>query len=99
VLHFQGNLTPHIHLDGYLSGVYYPQLPDLLGVPEQGQAGFFELGPPPEQFPIKAATDSLVVRPEEGLMLLFPSYFYHRTIPFESSQRRISIAFDAVPME
>jgi len=99
VLHFQGNLTPHIHLDGYLSGVYYPQLPDLVGAPDQGQAGFFELGPPPEQFPLKSAVDSLPIRPEEGLMILFPSYFYHRTIPFESSQRRISIAFDAVPRE
>lgn len=97
VLHFQGNLTPHIHLDGYLSGVYYPQLPELVGAPEHGQAGFFELGPPPEQFPLKSPVDSLPVKPEEGLMILFPSYFYHRTIPFESTQRRISIAFDAVP--
>ena len=97
VLHFQGNLTPHIHLDGYLSGVYYPQLPELLGAPEHGQAGFFELGPPPEQFPLTAAVDSLPIKPEEGLMILFPSYFYHRTIPFEASERRISIAFDAVP--
>jgi tetratricopeptide (TPR) repeat protein len=97
VLHFQGNLTPHIHLDGYLSGVYYPQLPDLVGKPEQGHAGFFELGPPPEQFPLKAAVDSMPIQPEEGLMILFPSYFYHRTIPFESAQRRISIAFDACP--
>lgn len=97
VLHFQGNLTPHIHLDGYLSGVYYPQLPDLVGAPEHGQAGFFELGPPPEQYPLKAAVDSLPIRPEEGLMILFPSYFFHRTIPFEASERRISIAFDAVP--
>ncbi|HKF74315.1 MAG TPA: tetratricopeptide repeat protein [Stellaceae bacterium] len=97
VLHFQGNLTPHIHLDGYLSGVYYPQLPDLMGTAEHGQAGFFELGPPPEQFPLTAAVDSMPIRPEEGLMILFPSYFYHRTIPFESTQRRISIAFDACP--
>jgi tetratricopeptide (TPR) repeat protein len=97
VLHFQGNLTPHIHLDGYLSGVYYPQLPELVGAPEHGQAGFFELGPPPEQFPLKSPVDSLPIKPEEGLMILFPSYFYHRTIPFEASERRISIAFDAVP--
>jgi tetratricopeptide (TPR) repeat protein len=97
VLHFQGNLTPHIHLDGYLSGVYYPQLPELLGAPEQCQAGFFELGPPPEQFPLKSPVDSFPIKPEEGLMILFPSYFYHRTIPFEASERRISIAFDAVP--
>ncbi len=97
VLHFQGNLTPHIHLDGYLSGVYYPQLPDLVGTPEHGQAGFFELGPPPEHFPLKAVVGSMPILPEEGLMILFPSYFYHRTIPFESTQRRISIAFDACP--
>ena len=97
VLHFQGNLTPHIHLDGYVSGVYYPQLPELVGAPEQGQAGFFELGPPPEQFPLKASTGSLPIKPEEGLMILVPSYFYHRTSPFEARQRRISIAFDAVP--
>jgi len=97
VLHFQGNLTPHIHLDGYLSGVYYPQLPDLVGAPGQGKAGFFELGPPPEQFPLKRQPHALTIRPEEGLMILFPSYFYHHTIPFESNQRRISIAFDACP--
>ena len=30
-------------------------------------------------------------------MILFPSYFYHRTTPFEGTERRISIAFDAVP--
>jgi hypothetical protein len=33
-------------------------------------------------------------RPEEGLMFLFPSYFYHRTVPFESGRPRVSIAFD-----
>jgi len=97
VLHFQGNLTPHIHLDGYVSGVYYPQLPDVVGAPEHGHAGFFELGPPPEQFPLTAPVDSMSIQPEEGLMILFPSYFYHRTVPFESTQRRISIAFDACP--
>jgi hypothetical protein len=30
-------------------------------------------------------------------MLLFPSYVYHRTIPFESGEDRISFAFDVVP--
>jgi hypothetical protein len=36
-------------------------------------------------------------RPEEGLMMVFPSYFYHRTIPFEAVEQRISIAFDVLP--
>jgi tetratricopeptide (TPR) repeat protein len=97
VLHFQGNLTPHIHMDGYVSGVYYPLLPDVVGKPEHGQDGFFELGRPPEDFAIAEATGIMPVKPEPGLMILFPSYFYHRTIPFVSDQRRISIAFDVMP--
>jgi hypothetical protein len=31
------------------------------------------------------------------MLLLFPSYFYHRTLPFRSAEQRISIAFDVVP--
>jgi len=99
VLHFQGNLTPHIHMDGYVSGVYYPLIPDLVGKPGEGEAGFFELGRPPADFPITAETALMPVRPEPGLMILFPSYFYHSTIPFQSDQRRISIAFDVMPRD
>jgi hypothetical protein len=40
-------------------------------------------------------TGNLLIDPS-GLVL-FPSYFYHQTIPFESPQQRICIAFDAVP--
>jgi Putative 2OG-Fe(II) oxygenase len=32
------------------------------------------------------------------MMILFPSYFYHRTIPFAAPEVRISIAFDAMPV-
>ena len=32
-------------------------------------------------------------------MVLFPSYFYHRTLPFESDEVRISIAFDVLARE
>lgn len=99
VLHFQGNLTPHIHMDGYVSGVYYPLLPDIVGRPEHGEEGFFELGRPPADFPITAPTAIMPVQPKPGMMILFPSYFYHRTIPFESDQRRVSIAFDVMPRD
>ena len=36
--------------------------------------------------------------PHEGLVVLFPSYFYHRTEPFVSQEKRISIAFDILPV-
>ena len=38
-----------------------------------------------------------LVRPEAGTMVLFPSYFYHCTPPFEIPGPRISIAFDVMP--
>jgi hypothetical protein len=31
-------------------------------------------------------------------MVLFPSYFFHRTIPFSAPGTRISIAFDVLPV-
>jgi hypothetical protein len=37
------------------------------------------------------------VRPEVGMLVLFPSYFWHGTVPFRSSQARLTVAFDAVP--
>jgi len=35
-----------------------------------------------------------VLRPEEGVLLLFPSYLFHRTLPFAGEGERISISFD-----
>jgi hypothetical protein len=29
--------------------------------------------------------------------VLFPSYFWHGTLPFESDQPRMTVAFDALP--
>jgi len=35
-------------------------------------------------------------QPKEGLMILFPSYLFHRTVPIETTEQRISIAFDVL---
>ncbi len=37
------------------------------------------------------------IMPQPGMLVLFPAYFYHRTIPFAGKGRRISIAYDAKP--
>jgi len=41
---------------------------------------------------------SFWVHPREGKMLLFPGWLGHRTKPFGADRRRISVAFDAVPV-
>jgi tetratricopeptide (TPR) repeat protein len=98
VLDRQGNLLPHIHYDGYVSGVYYCQLPEVVGAGE-GEAGWFELGRLPDHIRAATAPETRAFQPRDGMMILFPSYFYHRTVPFAAPQTRISIAFDAKPMD
>ena len=97
ILEGQGHQVPHIHPSAWLSGVYYVRLPEIIGQTGQGEAGWIEFGRPPEHFHCTAEPEVRVFQPEEGLMLLFPSYFYHRTVPFESADVRISISFDVLP--
>ncbi|MEM8687155.1 MAG: putative 2OG-Fe(II) oxygenase [Pseudomonadota bacterium] len=101
VLDKQGNQDAHIHFDGHLSGCYYVRIPDEVSDQANGEegtvAGGFEVGRPPPEFLCKREHRHKVVKPHEGMMVLFPSYMYHQTIPFKSSERRICVAFDAMP--
>jgi len=97
VMDSQGHQLPHMHPDGWVSGVYYVKLPDVMHTSSAKQEGWIEFGRPLPELtgPLEPAVKTL--RPEEGGLVLFPSYFYHQTIPFESPEQRICIAFDAVP--
>jgi uncharacterized protein (TIGR02466 family) len=97
VLERRGHQIAHIHPEAWLSGVYYPQLPASIR-DGAGPAGWLEFGEPDGSFPARMSAPTFMVRPEEGLLVLFPSYFYHRTIPFDEPGTRISIAFDVVPL-
>lgn len=86
----------HFHPDGWLSSACYVQIPRELGAHEgEGWLQFGEPGfpttplLPPEYF----------VRPEPGLLVLFPSWFWHGTVPFSGAptESRLTIAFDVVP--
>jgi uncharacterized protein (TIGR02466 family) len=98
VLGAQGHQVPHIHPSAWLSGVYYVRVPDVVNAPEQRPAGWIEFGRAPEHFHCQVEPAVRLFQPKEGLMLLFPSYFYHRTIPFANEDTRISIAFDVSPL-
>ncbi len=96
VMDIQGHQLPHIHPAAWLSGVYYVKIPVSDPKPRDPHAGWIEFGRPQENMRAKAEPDLRLYRPKEGLMLLFPSYFYHLTIPIETKEQRISIAFDVV---
>ena len=98
VMDSQGHQLSHIHPSGWLSGVYYPKLPDVIADDDPAHEGWIEFGRTTDHYFGSQAPEVHLIKPREGLMVLFPSYFYHCTIPFTSDQHRISIAFDVVPV-
>ncbi len=100
VLRASGYQTPHFHPEAVVSGVYYVQIPEVVKAGVAGEGGFIKFGPPADGTPGAAAAEtplSVSIRPEEGMIVLFPSYFWHHTVPFEGEEERICIAFDVVP--
>ncbi len=91
-----GVIDTHIHEESWLSGAYYVELPPALA--DAGTAGWIEFGRPHRGLPEPPADTLRCLRPEVGLLLLFPSYLYHRTLPFSGAGERISISFDLTPL-
>ena len=89
-----GHQIPHIHPAAWLSGVYYAKIPDIVAEDIEKRAGWIAFGSPPDHFHNRSNIKTRTIQPEPGLMVLFPSYFYHHTIPFHTDETRISIAFD-----
>ena len=91
VLRAGGYHVPHIHPEGWISGVFYVAVPSLDGPGEPGQ---LEFGPPGFELPLPSPPKRRLVEPAPGRLVLFPSYLWHGTRPFEGPGERITIAFD-----
>ncbi|HJS91766.1 MAG TPA: tetratricopeptide repeat protein [Steroidobacteraceae bacterium] len=91
----RGFHTSHVHPRGWISSAFYVELPDVMTAARTDE-GILSFGTPGVlTAPPLAAEYS--VRPHAGMLVLFPSYFWHGTVPFESPQPRLTVAFDAVP--
>jgi tetratricopeptide (TPR) repeat protein len=82
----------HIHPQGWLSSAYYVELPAPAG---KSPAGWLRFGEPGVR--LEGCAAEHFVRPECGLLVLFPSYFWHGTGPFMEGGRRLTAAFDVIP--
>jgi tetratricopeptide (TPR) repeat protein len=100
ILRSSGYQLAHFHQGSLVSGVYYVQVPRTVAASRGAEAGFIKFGEP-----VAGAVDAdtpaplltAAVKPEEGLLVLFPSSFWHRVVAFEGEEDRICIAFDVVP--
>ena len=89
-----GHQTEHIHVSGWLSGVFYLQVPQSTD-PEEGAIELRLWG---YDYPIlKNNYPKQRYYPKDGSLMLFPSSLFHRTIPFYSNEERLSIGFDLIP--
>lgn len=90
-----GHLTSHIHEEGWISGSLYLAMPNT---PEGRLDGSIEFSTDGDDYPKESASFPVkVITPQVGDIVLFPSSLFHRTLPFDSNQDRICIAFDIRP--
>lgn len=80
----------HVHR-GWISSAYYVALPEC-----GGEEGWLKFGEPPFDMGFDAPARRMI-EPKVGRLVLFPSYMWHGTVPFRSSQTRTTIAFDILP--
>ena len=86
-----GNLKPHIHTEAWLSGSIYINVPRKLKV-DSGNLGV-AIGKDSDATN-KRRNEKKIIDVVTGSMVLFPASLMHYTIPFESKEERIVLAFD-----
>lgn len=87
----------HVHPNGWISSACYIDLPAVMrdAHNREGLLTFAE----PGILTTPALPSLHELRPAAGTLVLFPSYFWHGTLPFSGDQSRLTIAFDAVPVQ
>lgn len=95
-----GRMLPHIHASGWLSGVYYVDVPAIVDDPAGGEAGWIKFGPPRADVKLRREPIQRSLKPEPGLMVTFPSYLWHDTVPLPAHNReqRLVLAYDLHPV-
>lgn len=93
----EGFHTMHFHPMGRISSAYYVDLPDEIG-DGSDRSGWIKFGEPDRDFPAGFQAEHFA-RPRAGKLVLFPSYMWHGTVPFESDHPRTTVAFDVIPVD
>ena len=86
-----GNLKPHIHSEGWLSGSIYINVPPKLNA-DSGNL-VVSLGEENDASGSRI-NERKIIDVVNGSMVLFPASLMHHTIPFQSEEDRIVLAFD-----
>ncbi|HEY0145147.1 MAG TPA: putative 2OG-Fe(II) oxygenase, partial [Methylovirgula sp.] len=96
-LHGNGRNGEHVHPNAYVVGVYYVQVPkdvqlasDMRGCLVLGACEKLTDGHQP-------AWGVRYLKPEPGMLVLFPAHMFHDVVPTQSAEPRIVIGADVRP--
>jgi tetratricopeptide (TPR) repeat protein len=95
MLESSGYHVNHFHSEGWYSGPYYVHLPREVRDGNE-RHGWIKLGEPGFEM-AEPLTADYVLKPEEGMLIRFPSCMWHGTYPFSSSDKRVIVGCDIVP--
>ncbi len=89
--------TNHIHGQGWLSSCYYVATPPS-ALASAAHEGWIKFGEPDLPEPLRSRLPPWRHEaPVPGRLLLFPSYLWHGTVPFDDEAHRLTVAFDVLP--
>lgn len=88
-----GYHTNHVHQQGWISSACYVALPDAVLRGDQGWLKFGQSNLALGSRDVPAR----MVQPTVGKLVLFPSYYWHGTVPFTDTAARLTVAFDVAP--
>lgn len=93
-----GHHANHYHGKGWISSACHLDVPASVSDGDRG--GWLKFGEPGIPMALALPAEHYV-KPEPGLLTLFPSWMWHGTVPFSGApgEHRLSIAFDLVPAE
>tara|TARA_B100000941_G_C28480076_1_gene541597 strand:- start:160 stop:1551 length:1392 start_codon:yes stop_codon:yes gene_type:complete len=89
-----GKLSSHIHEKGWISGSIYINVPPKL---KSNSGNLVVCIDEKEKGTEKKTNQEKIIDVVTGSICIFPSSLYHYTIPFDSDEERIVLAFDVMP--
>lgn len=85
----------HIHGNSFISAAYYVKAPkncgDIVFHDPRNEPSYYH---PQVSTPNKLNTNIVKITPQEGLLVLFPSYVYHSVEANKSNDERVVISFN-----
>ena len=93
------NHPSHLHEGNWLSGTYYVRVPKASRADNLDHAGWITFDGFSHLAEMKQYAEKFFrrVEPQEGLLVLFPSYQFHETTAFHGDDLRIGLSFDFIP--